>query len=88
MAYISYDKLWEPEFAKIVSKRDKLQDMNINELKFKVHDTYKEDEKITTSFEPQINEDVINKAHLDEELKKIGGHSSYIERDYNEFELQ
>ena len=30
MAYISYKKLWESEFDGIVSKEDKLQDLNIN----------------------------------------------------------
>ena len=39
MAYISYNKLWESEFDGIVSKRDKLQD--INNLKLEVHDAYK-----------------------------------------------
>ena len=51
MAYISYNKLWETEFDNIVSKRDKLQDLNINQLKLEVHDTYKKDEKVTTDFE-------------------------------------
>ena len=46
MAYISYNKLWESELDGIVSKRDKLQDSNINQLKLEVHDTYKKDEKI------------------------------------------
>ena len=32
--------------------------------------------------------DVINKAYLDEKLKKIDGHINYIEKDYNEFKLQ
>ena len=32
MAYISYNILWESEFDGIVSKRDKLQDLNINQL--------------------------------------------------------
>ena len=41
MAYNSYDKLWENEFDGIVSKRDKLQDFNINQLKLELHDTYK-----------------------------------------------
>ena len=41
MAYISYNRLWESEFDGIVSKRDKLQDSNINQLKLEVHDTYK-----------------------------------------------
>ena len=41
MAYIAYDKLWESKFDGIVSKRDKLQDLNNNQLKLEVHDTYK-----------------------------------------------
>ena len=85
MAYISYNKLWESEFDGIVSKRDKLQDSNINELKLEVHDTYKKDEKITTNFEPVKNSDVINKGYLDEKLIKIDGHLSKLEKDYNEF---
>ena len=88
MAYISYNKLWESEFDGIVSKRDKLQDLNINQLKLEVHDTYKKDEKITTNFKPTDDSDVINKGYFDEELKKTNGHIAYIEKDYNEFKLQ
>ena len=66
MAYISYNKLWESKFDGIVSKKDKLQDLDINNLKLEVLDTYKKDEKLTTNFEPVNNEDVINKAYLDE----------------------
>ena len=36
MAYISYNKLWDSEFDGIVSKKDKLQALNINQLKFEV----------------------------------------------------
>ena len=85
MAYISYNRLWESEFDGIVSKRDKLQDSNINELKLEVHDTYKKDEKITTNFDAVNDEDVINKGFLDEKLLKIDGHLSKLEKDYNEF---
>ena len=88
MAYISYNKLWESEFDGIVSKRDKLQDLNINQLKFEVHDTYKKDEKITTNFEAVNDEDVINKGYLDSNLLKIDGHLSKLGKDYNEFKLQ
>ena len=88
MAYISYNKLWESEFDGIVSKKDKLQDANINQLKLEVHDSYKKDEKLATNFQRIDREDVINKAYLDEKLKKIDGHISYIEKDYNEFKLQ
>ena len=62
MAYISYNKLWESEFDGIVSKRHKLQDLNFNHLKLKVHNNYKKDEKIKLNFEPVDNEDIINKA--------------------------
>ena len=88
MAYISYNKLWESEFDGIVSKRGKLPDLNINQLKLEVHDTYKKDEKTTTNFEPVDNEDVINKGYLDSKLLKIDGHLSNLEKDFNEFKLQ
>ena len=87
MAYISYNRLWESEFDGIVSKRDKLQDSNINQLKLEVYDTYKKDEKITT-FEAVNDEDVINKGFLDEKLLKIDGHLSKLEKDFNDFKLQ
>ena len=88
MAYTSYNKLWESEFDGIVSKRDKLQDLNINQLKLEVHDTYKKDEKITTNFEPIDNSDVINKGYLDEKLLTVDSHLSNLEKDYDEFKLQ
>ena len=40
MAYITYNKLWENEFDNIVSKKDKLQEMNKNHLRLELHDTY------------------------------------------------
>ena len=61
MPFIGYNKLWESKFHNIVSKGDKLQDLNNIQLKFKVHDSYKKDEKMTTNFEPNKNEDVMNK---------------------------
>ena len=61
MACISYSKLWESEFDGIVSKRGKLLDSNINQLKLEIHDSYKKDEKITTDFEPVNDTDVIKK---------------------------
>ena len=88
MAYISYNKLWESEFDGVVSKRDKLQDLNISQLKLEVHDTYKKDEKLTTNFQPVDDSDVINKGYLDSKLLKIDGHLSKLEKDYNEFKLQ
>ena len=80
--------MWESEIGGIVSKRDKLQDLNINQLKLEVPDTSEKDEKISTNFEPVDDSDVINRAYLDNELKKIDGHISYIEKGYNEFNSQ
>ena len=37
-------------------------------------------------FEPADDEDVINKAYLDEKLFKTEGHKSFIEKEYNETE--
>ena len=88
MAYISYNKLWESEFDGIVYRRDKLQDAIINQLKPEVHDTYKKDETLTINFEPNDNEDVINKGYLDSKFLKVDGHVSKLEKDYNEFILQ
>ena len=88
MADISYNRLWESEFDVIVSKRDKLQDSNINQLKLEVQDTYRKDQKITTNFEAVDDEDVINKGYLDEKVIKVNGHLSKLEKEYNEFKLQ
>ena len=45
MAYFSYDKLCRSGFFNNVSAKIKMQDINLNQLKFKVNDTYKKDEK-------------------------------------------
>ena len=52
MVCVSCMKLWGSEFDDIVSKKDKMQDININQIKLKVNNAYKEDEKISTNFEP------------------------------------
>ena len=65
-----------------------MQDLNINNIKLEVHDTYKKEEKLTTNFEAVDDKDVINKAYLDSKLLKIKGHLSKLEKDFNEFELQ
>ena len=88
MAFISFNKLWESEFDNIVSKRNKLQEMQIIQLKLELHDTYKKDEKLTINFEATDDLDVINKAYLDEKLKKLDGHISILKEDYKEFKLQ
>ena len=74
MAYNSYNNLWECEFDHIVSKKDKVQVIKNNQLKLKVHDTYKKDEQLTTNFQSTDDEDVISKAYLDDKLLKMNGH--------------
>ena len=63
MAYIGSNKIWENRFDNIFSKRDKLQDLKINQLKLEVLITYKKDEKLTTNFEPTENSDVVNNCY-------------------------
>ena len=89
MAYISYKKMWESEFDGIVSERDKLQDLNINQLKLEVHDTYKKGERLTKKTLKLFDDkDFINKSYLDEKFIKINGHLSNLEKHYNELKLQ
>ena len=59
MAYKSYDNLWRSEFYNNVSSKNIVKDFNLNQLKLKVNDTYKKDEKVT-NIEPSHDEDVIN----------------------------
>ena len=70
MAFFSYNELWESGFDGIVSKRDKIQDLYNNQLKLEVYDSFKKDEKITTTFVAVNDEDVINKAHPDKKKNR------------------
>ena len=70
MAYISHNNLWESDFDNIVSTTDKMQDVNRNQLKHEVHDTYKKDEKITTNFRADKDDDVTNKDYLVKKYQK------------------
>ena len=70
MGYISYNKLWESEFDNTVSKKDKVPDLTINQIKLEVHDSYKKDEEITTNFQPVNEGDIVNKNYVDEKLKR------------------
>ena len=87
MAYISCKILWQSEFDNIVSRKDKMQDLNINQIKLEVHDNYEEDEKITKTFEPGNDEDVLNQAYLDKKVFEEDGHLSLLEKDYNDFKI-
>ena len=64
MAKIWYDNLWRIEFYNKASAKDKVQDLNLNEVKLKVNNACKKDEKLTTNFEPSDDSDVMNKAYL------------------------
>ena len=70
MAYIKYDKLWRREFYNTVSAKDRVQVINLGQLKLKENNTYKKDEKRITTFELSNDGDVINKAYLDENLSQ------------------
>ena len=87
MAYTHYSKIWESEFDNMLSKKDKLQDININQLELEVYDTYRKDEKNTAKFEAVNDEDVSYKAYLYEEFSKTNGHLSLLENCYTEFKV-
>ena len=38
MAYFRYENIWGSELENIVSKKNKKQDINVNQLKLKVND--------------------------------------------------
>ena len=77
MAYIIYNKLWQSKFYNSVSTKDRVQDINLNQLNLKVNDTYKKDQKIT-NFEPSDDSDVLNKAYLDTKISKIECNVSFL----------
>ena len=84
MAYISYNKLREREVDIFVSKKVKMRDINLDHFKLQVHDTFRNDEKITTNSETSDDTDVINKAYVDKKLSKIEAHLSLVESYFNE----
>ena len=87
MGYTSYGKLWRSEFYNIESAKDRLQDINHNQLKLKVTEFCMKDEKITTNFKPSNDEDVLIKIYLGtklaESLSEVKGLISVIEKNYN-----
>ena len=88
MAYISYDKLWRSEFYNNVSAKNRVQDFNLNQIKLKVNDTFRKEEKITTNFGPSDDSDVSSKTNLDTKLSKTVGSSSIIGNNYNELKFR
>ena len=87
MVFLNDNDLWNKEFDNIVSTKDKVQNINLKQLKLKVNDIYKEDGKITTIFEASDDIDKGNKSYFGKNLCKIEGRFSYIEKVYNEFKL-
>ena len=62
-----------------------VQDINLNQLKLKLNDTQKKEEKITTRFKAVNDEDARNKECLDKKLAEVKRHLSHREKDYNEY---
>ena len=50
--------MWRSELYNNVSAKDSVQ-KNLNQLRLKMNDTYKKDEKITTKFEPSDKENIV-----------------------------
>ena len=70
MAYFNNNYYWESEFDSIASSKDRVQDVNVNQLKLKVNDAYENYEKMTTKNEASVPEDVGNKTFLDKKIIK------------------
>ena len=82
MTYISHDKSWRTDFHnkdRDLFAKDRVRDINFNQLKLKVNDTYKKDEKIIMNFEPHNNESVVNKSYLDRKISRVEDHLSLID---------
>ena len=58
-----------------------MQDVNLNQLKLKVNDTYGHYENIT-KLEPRIKVNNANKAYLDTELDNVEGHIAFLEKGF------
>ena len=87
MTHIGYGNICRTEFYTIVSGKDTLENKNLNQLKLKVDDTHKKDEKITTNFETSKDKDDINKTFTDTTLSKTEGHISFKEKNYKEYKV-
>ena len=64
MACTSSDNFWGSEGFNKDSVKDRLRDNNPNQIKFKINETYTEDEKVETNLKPSNLEEVINKGFL------------------------
>ena len=58
MEYLRYNNIWDREFDNTVSTKDKVPYINFYQLKLKVIDFHKKDEKTATNFQPIYDEDV------------------------------
>ena len=74
MVYIRCDKLWKSEFYNL-SAKDRVQDINLNQIKLRANDNYKEDKILTANFEPSNDEDVVIKAHMVAQISKVESHA-------------
>ena len=82
MAYFSYEKVWRSEYNNNVSAKDRVQDKNLEQLKLKVNDSFKKDEKITINFRAISDEDIICKKNLYTKLSVVKGHLLYLKKIY------
>ena len=55
-------------FITLFLKNNEVQDLKVNQLKLRVQDSCKKDEKLTTNSKAVNDEGIINNAYLDEKL--------------------
>ena len=61
-----------------MSAKDRVQDINFNQIKIKVNDTCMKDEKIATKYKPSNPEDITNKSYLYTKFAEVNEHISYV----------
>ena len=80
LANKSCDRLWRSDFYNKDSEKDRVQDINLNQIKLKVNYTFDKDEKTATNVEHVKDEDVVMKTFLDVTITEAKGHMSNIEQ--------
>ena len=84
-----FDSLWGTEFYNNDPdpSKKRVQDIRLSHIKLKVSDTYRKDEKLSTSFEPSKFEDVVIEAYHNKKRSQIESSIWFIEKNSIEFKL-
>ena len=74
-----YDKLWRNEFCNNVCEFARLHGINLNRIKFRVNESFKKDETLTTNH--YRDENVVSKGSLDAKKPDVKNPISFTEKE-------